>query len=75
MGRYGSGMGLLALASPTPVLRRGCIPYMVLDPSPSNYRPPIWDRDGTSPIPDNVLGSVYRPSDLVGDRASHTGGR
>jgi hypothetical protein len=39
------------------------------DPSPSLYRRELWDRDGTSPISDKVLGSVYRPSDLVGDRA------
>jgi hypothetical protein len=43
---------------------------MGLDPSPSIYRRKICDRDGTSPIPDKVLGSVYHPSDLIGDGAN-----
>jgi hypothetical protein len=44
---------------------------MGLDPFPSIYRRrrKIWDRGGTSPIPDKVLGSVHRLSDLVGDGA------
>jgi hypothetical protein len=31
------------------------------------YRQPVWDRDGTNPIPDEVLGT--RPFGLVGDGA------
>jgi hypothetical protein len=49
----------------------------VLDPSPANYRPPVWDSDGTSPIPDKVLRSVPATSSEMGlvPSLSHTGGR
>jgi hypothetical protein len=62
--RYGSGMGLFA--SPTLVPWSGT----GLDASPSHRRP-VWERDGTSPIPDEVRGTESRPWDIVGEGASH----
>jgi hypothetical protein len=42
----------------------------LLDPCLSDTRRPVWDKDGTRPLPDAVCGRESRSWDLIGDGAS-----